>query len=72
MLLFRMKTTFKIIFLSLLNLYALLDNVIENGSNKTRSEKQLGIFTVVKFPNDPCGGKEIKNRLKEKLKRADF
>ena len=53
-----MKAALKIIFLSLLNLYALLDNVIEDGSNKTRTEKQLGIFTVVKFPNDPCGGKE--------------
>ena len=54
-----MKTVFKILFLSLLNLYAVIDSVIEDGLNKTRTEKQLSVFTVVRFPNDPCGGKEM-------------
>ena len=55
-----MKTAFKILFLSLLNLYAVVDSVeIEDGLNMTRTEKQLSVFTVVKFPNEPCGGKEM-------------
>ena len=54
-----MKTVFKILFLSLLNLYAVVYSVIEDGLNMTRTEKQLSVFTVVKFPNEPCGGKEM-------------
>jgi len=56
-----MKTALKIIFLSLLNLYAVIDSVIEDGLNKTRTEKQLSVFTVVRFPNDPCGGTNARN-----------